>query len=149
MECLVEKQAWVPTAKDDAMSNQMIEAYRTGLKDGLEQQQKLVFSKLKENIEKSGSLTMQLIETIKESGFTTLDAYLRVNSWDDFEIMVTVPECDYLKDEFLEMYDVVSKIENENKNELYDVFISFCSTNEHFDESVVSSDGYSLKLDLR
>jgi len=149
MECLetaIKKpKTWIPT-KDDAISNQLIEAYQTGLKDGVEQQQKLVFSKLKENIDKSGSLTLSLIDTIKKYGFTPLDAYLRVESFDRFEIMITVPETDALKDEFLEMYDVISKIEIENRNDLYDVFISFCSTNDHFDENIVSSDGYSLKM---
>ena len=152
MECAtVEKQtqSWIPTSKEDSLSNQLIDAYLNGKKDGVEQHQKLILNKLDENIEKSGSISLSLIKTLKENKFNPIDAFLRVRSWDRFDIMITVSEDDYMKEEFLEMFDVVSNIENSSKDELYGVFISFCSINNFFDEQNVSSDGYLLKLEKK
>ena len=149
MECAkVERQtqSWILTSKEDSLSNQLIDAYLNGKKDGIEQHQKLILKKLEENIEKSGSISLRLMKTLKENRFNPIDAFLRVNSWDRFDIMITVSEDEYMNEEFLEMFDVVSNIEKSSREELYGVFISFCSINKFFDEQNVSSDGYLLKL---
>jgi hypothetical protein len=150
MECVIlenQTQSWIPTSKEDTFNNQLIEAYMNGKKEGMEQHQKLIFKKLEENIEKSGFITFELINMLKGRRFNPIDAYLRVNSWDKFDIMITVSEEDYLKEEFFFLFDVVSNVEKRYKVELFGIFISFCSINKHFDEQSVSSDGYSLKLE--
>jgi tRNA splicing endonuclease len=139
-------KSWIPTSRDDSFNNQLIEAYMTGKKEGIEQQQKLVNAKVVENINKTGCITQYLMDTLRENQFHPVDAYLRVQSLAQFDVMITVPEDEYLQTEFLEMMDVISEIENKSKEELYEVFISFCSINECFDERLVVSDAYSLKL---
>ena len=142
--------AWVPTQKSDLFtSDQLIDAYMNGKKEGMEQYKKLEMSKMEENIKKSGIVAVDIINELKNNKFTPIDTYLRVNSFDRFDIMVTVPENDFLKDEFLYMYDMISDIETKSKNDFYMVFISFCSTNNHFDEQIVVSDGYSWKLEKK
>jgi len=148
MECVIEKhtKSWVPTSRDDSFSNQLIDAYMNGKRDGVQQFKSLEISKLNENINKSGTITVNIINILKEKKFSPIDAYLRVHSFERFDIMVTVPENDYLKDEFLDIYDIISDIEEKSKDDFYNAFISICSTNNHFDEQIVASDGYALKL---
>ena len=138
--------SWVPT-KEDSFSNQLIDAYLNGKKDGMEQYKKLEISKMEENIKKTGIVASYILNTFKNNKFAPIDAYLRVNSFDRFDIMVTVPEDDCLKENFLDMYDVISDIETKSKEEFYMVFISICSINNYFDEQIVISDGYSWKLE--
>jgi hypothetical protein len=139
-------QCWAPTFNKDTFSNQLIDAYLNGKRVGIEQHQKLMLNKLEENIEKSGNITTLLLKTLQERSFNSIDAYLRVHSFDRFDIMITVPDEDYMKEEFLEMFDVISDIEMENREELYSVFIIFCSVDENFEEQLVFYDGFSLKL---
>ena len=139
--------SWIPTKRSDFFtSDQLIDAYLHGKRDAFAATQRLAVDKLSNNIEKSGDISINLLKTLSANHFTPINAYLRVNDLDNFDIMVTVPEDDIISDEFLNMYDIVSKMEAKNKEEYYDVFISFCPVNEHFEEINVSSDGYLLKL---
>ena len=129
------------------MSNQLIDAYMNGRRDGMELYELVKFNKLNENIKKSGLLTTYIVNALKNNRFNPIDAYLRINSIARFDVMITIPEEEYLKKEFLEMFDVISEIESSERDELYNVFISFCSVNQYFDEQIVSSDGFVLKLE--
>ncbi len=142
-------QSWIPTTKDDDMSDKIIDAYRSGKKDGMEQQEKLLNKNLKENINKSGKISLDLFKTLKENKFTPVDAYLRVDSWDRIEVMITIHEKDYIKEEFLDMFDIVSEIEENSKEDFFSISITFCSINDNFDEEYVSSDGYIFKLGVK
>ena len=148
VDYVIENQAktWIPTSNEDLFTNQLIDAYLHGRKDGIELIEKLKQEKLNENINKSGNISKRLIRVLKDSSFSPIDAYLRVHSFDRFDIMVTVPEEDYLKDEFLDMYGIISDIEAKSNDDFYKAFISICSTNNHFEEQIVASDGYTLKL---
>jgi len=141
---------WVPTPNGDWFtSDQLIDAYMNGKKEGMEQFKKLEMNKMAENINKSGFIAIDIFNKLKINKFSPIDAYLRVNSFDRFDMMITVPESDSLKDEFLNMYDLISDIETNTKDEFYMLFISFCSANNHFDEQIVLSDGYSLKFEKK
>ena len=149
MECVAEKQTkkWIPTNREDLISNQLIDAYLNGKKEGMEYYKILEVNKLSDNISKSGIITVELINTLYGNNFNPIGAYLRIISLDRFEIMITIPEEDYLKEDFLAMFDEISNIETVSKGELFNVFFSFCSVNGCFDEHIVSSDGYSFKLE--
>ncbi|MDR2232037.1 MAG: hypothetical protein LBE56_02805 [Tannerella sp.] len=139
--------AWIPTRKDETFtSDDLIDAYLHGKKDAFATAQRLAQDKFNANIEKSKDITVNLLNILRDNNFTPIDAYLRFNGFDYFEIMVTIPEDDFTADGFSEMYDVISGIEDRNNEKYYEVFISFCPVNEHFEELIVSSDGYLLKL---
>lgn len=149
--CLSMKEdktrSWVPTKKSDLFtSDQLIDAYLNGKKDALEATKRLIVDKLNNNIDKSGTITVNLLRLLKNKQFTPVDAYLRVNSLDSFDIMVSIPEDEMMKDEFSEMYNVISGLEENNRDEYYDALISFCPVNDCFEEINVLSDGFLLKL---
>ena len=149
MECVAEIQTkkWIPTKREDSISNQIIDAYLNGKKEGMEYYKILEANKLSDNINKSGIITVELINELYDNNFNPFGAYLRIISLDRFEIMITIPEEDYLKEDFLIMFDKISNIETASKDELFNVFFSFCSVNSYFDEHIVTSDGYSFKLE--
>ena len=96
MECVIENKAknWIPASREDSFSNQLIDAYLNGKKDGMEYYKILETNKFNENIKKTGFIIAELVNTLKLSRFNPIDAYLRVNSLDKFEIMITIPEED-------------------------------------------------------
>jgi len=146
-DILISKNEWIPTKKNDFFtSDHLIDAYLHGKREAFATTQRLATDKLNKNIEKSSEISINLIKTLSKNSFTPINAYLRINALDNFDIMVTIPESDIVNDHFSNMYNVASTLEEQNKDEYYDVFISFCPVNEHFEEINVSSDGYILKL---
>ena len=149
--CLSMKEdkmiSWIPTKKSDFFtSDDLIDAYLYGKRTAFEETKRHAINQLNRNIDKSGEISFNLLRLLTHENFTPIDAYLRINSLENFDIMVTVPESDMISDVFLSMYDVVSNIEKQNKEDSYGVFISFCPVNNHFEEFNVSSDGFVLKL---
>ncbi|MDR2145600.1 MAG: hypothetical protein LBE91_03960 [Tannerella sp.] len=139
--------SWIPTRKDETFtSDDLIDAYLHGRKDAFAAAKRLAFDKLNTNIEKSKDITVSLLNTLKRHNFNPVDAYLMVDGFDYFKILITVPELERANEDFLEMYDLVAELEEKNKNEFYYVLVSFCHINEYFDEEKVLSDGYILKL---
>jgi len=139
--------SWIPTRKDETFtSDDLIDAYLHGRKDAFAAAKQLAFDKLIANIEKSKDITVSLLNALKNHNFNPIDAYLLVDGFDYFKIMITVPELERASDDFLEMYDIATELEENNKNDFYYVLVSFCHANEHFDEEKVLSDGYILKL---
>ena len=141
-------KSWVPTKKSDFLytSDQLIDAYLYGKREALEATKRLAADKLNNNIDKSGTISINLLKLLINEKFTPIDAYLRVNDLDKFEIMVAIPEDEMISDDFLKIYNVVSGLEKQNRDEYYNVFISFCPVNDHFEEINVLSDGFLLKL---
>jgi len=139
---------WITTEKSDYFtSDELINAYLTGKREALEATKRLAIDKLSNNINKSGVISLNLLKSLADEKFTPLDAYLRINAIDNFDIMVTIPENEMTGDDFINMYRLVSNIEEKSRDEYYDVFISFCPFNDHFEEINIESDGYFLKLE--
>ena len=140
--------SWVLPKNSDRLytSDQLIDAYFYGKRNALEATKRLVDEKFSNNIDKSGFISSNLLIHLQNKKYTPVDAYLRINAIDNFDIMVTVPENEMMGDDFLDMYNVVSEIETRSKDEYYDVLISFCPLNDNFEEKNVFSDGFLLKL---
>lgn len=129
-------------------SDHVIDAYLKGKNDGLEQQQRLVIKKLVSNIDKSGKDTTQILSFFKKEGFNPISAFLRVNSWDDFSILIVLPQEEFLDDKILSVYNFLSKLENKVSEDMYQIQVSICDTEEHIDENYVRSDGFALKYKM-
>ena len=88
---ILETTNWEFSAPKDQLfsSDNVIEAYLKGKKDGLEQAQKLMFDKLISNISISGQYTSQVISFLKKNNISPLSAHLKINSWDDFKAIIT------------------------------------------------------------
>lgn len=142
------KQAnWELTSPKDLQfsSDQVIDAYLKGKQEGLELQQKLVVEKLMSNIAKAGNHTSELLENIKNKSLNPVSAYLRINSWDDYTILVVLPLNEFLDPRTLELYDYISELESKVEEDMYRIQVSLCDTESEINEHYVRSDGFALK----
>jgi len=141
---------WELTSPKDLQfsSDQVIDAYLKGKQEGLELQQKLVVEKLMSNIAKAGNHTSELLEIIKNKSLNPVSAYLRINSWDDYTILVVLPQSEFLDPRTLDLYDYISEMESEVEEDMYRIQVSLCDTVSEINEQYVRSDGFALKHKL-
>jgi hypothetical protein len=138
---------WELTSPKDKLfsSDHVIDAYLKGKNDGLEQQQRLIIEKLVSNINKAGKDTTDILSFLKKKKLNPISAYLRINSWDDFSILVILPQEEFLDKKMLSVYDYISELENKVDEDMYHIQVSVCDTEDNIDENYVRSDGFALK----
>ncbi len=126
-------------------SDHVIDAYLKGKSEGLEQQQKLVVEKLISNINKSGKYTNEILSFLKKKKFNPTSAYLRINSWDDFSILIVLPQKEFLDKKILIAYNFITELESKVKEDMYNAEVMICDTEDKIDENYIRSDGFALK----
>lgn len=138
---------WELTSPKDRLfsSDHVIDAYLKGKNDGLEQQQRLIIEKLISNIGKSGKHTSDILSFLRKKKLNPVSAYLRINSWDDFSILIVLPQDEFLDKRMLIVYDYISELENKVAEDMYHIQVSVCDTNNNIDESYIRSDGFALR----
>jgi hypothetical protein len=142
----IEPKNWEFTVTKDKYftCDDVLEAYLHGKKAGLEDFKKLLLINLSDNINKTGNYTSDIIKHIRKEGFKPESTYLKIETWNFFKILITLPEKEYLSKKFLQIYNFISKFEEKVNGELYRLEISFVETTG-LDESFVQSDGFILK----
>ncbi len=126
-------------------SDHVIDAYMKGQKSGLEQAQRLILEKLVSNINKASNNTTTIIDFIRKKSFNPIAAYLKINSFDDFAVLIVLPQLEFIDKKIFSVYDFISVLENKEKEELYQIQISICDTEDNIDENYVVSEGFNLK----
>ena len=138
---------WEFTSPKDKLysSDHVIDAYLKGKNDGLEQQQRLILEKLMSNIQQCGKHTGEILAFFKTIAFNPVAAYLKIDSWDDFSILIILPQGEFLNEKMLAAYDFISTFEQDIASDMYHVQVIVCDTEERIDESYVRADGFALK----
>ncbi len=126
-------------------SDHVIDAYLTGKKEALEQTEKLIIEKLKTNINNSGSHTNEILKHLKKQKFNPIGAYLKINSWDDFSILLILPENEFLSDKIYSVYNYLTELEDKVSSEFYKLNVSICDTDGEVDDNCIKADGFNLK----
>ena len=138
-------ESWsLPTDSEllEYTSNQMIHAYTTGVKEGMEQDEKLFQKQIKDNSKSAGEDTHKVIAHLKSVGINSISAHLRIESRYSIEVLITVSDSDFAKDLFSEIYSFVNALQEKSKTDFYTVIFSFINRSSEFDIDMVKSDGF-------
>lgn len=122
--------------------NQMIAAYQAGLVKGVDNVSKLVQEQFQRNFEIASSATKKLVDRMAMLNLHPLAARLRVESWDYFEILITLPEEHWLSEGAIELLDFSATVEEQASSESFHLVLHFCGVGPIFNESLVEADGY-------
>ena len=79
---------------------------------------------------------------IKALGFNPSAIYSKVLNEMKFNILVTIPEKEFIDDKVFSVYECLSKIEDEFKLDNFFLNFSLCSTNDGFNEKNILNEGY-------
>ena len=147
MEGILSPENWELTSPKERLftSNHVLDAYFAGQQNALEQNDKLVMEKLVTNVNKSGTNTSEILAFVKSVKFNPLGVYLKINSWDDFTILLLLPEEEFLSEAIFGVYDFITSFEDSVRSDFYNLSITIFDTNGDFNEDCIKSDGYNYK----
>jgi hypothetical protein len=152
-EILASPTRWELAPRENVYScDQIIDAYLKGKSEGVRQTQKLVMQQLGRNVAKTFEQADLLIEHLASRGFHPLSAYIKIDEWDVFTVMVTVPDDEWCDPLFLDIFNYVMKAEESTEDEFYSLQIHFCGIPDEpdsFNEQSVFYDGFVLKRDIQ
>ena len=131
--------------RDVFSSNDLINAYLKGIEEGGIQQRKALKRLLNENLDKAYDHTSQIIKELKKRNFGFHSALLKIHDWDEFEVLIIVPQEDFLDEGFLEIYNLLPKYEKDFEEDTYQINFSFVDFDKSLDESKVEADGFLLE----
>jgi hypothetical protein len=126
----------------------VIDAYLKGKSDQLEQSQKALMKQLETNIQKASGNTVKVLEYLSSQGLSPIAAHLKPTSFDSMEVLITLPEEDYLSEKITTIYEHVSTLEEAFSEELYQINFSLTDETPHFNEALLKCDGYFWKKEV-
>ena len=130
--------SWQQTAG----AKEIKEAYLKGHRDGSEESAMLFREKRDANIAKAAAHTSEVLDHLEANGFQPREAYLKIESWYEFEVLVGVRDEDFLNKTFQEVYSFVGELEERVEEELYSIWFSFVGTPAELDKSIVIRNGF-------
>jgi len=138
------KRNFTPSS-ENYTSDEVIDAYLKGKEDGLNQHKVVLMEKLKSNLLKTVTHRNQLYEFLYKHSFTPETSFLKISSVYEFQILIIIPEKEYLKESFLETYKYASEIEKKVHDDTYNVFFSFTNSIDELNDDCLRSEGYLLQ----
>jgi hypothetical protein len=153
-EILSSPSKWTLAPRENIYScDQVIDAYLKGKSEGVQQAQKLIMRELDRNVRKTVEQADRLIDHLTSLEFHPFAAYIKIDEWDAFTIMVTVPDEEWCNPRFLEVFDYVKDAEEHTENDFYRLEFHFCGIPDgkpgSFNEKLVFYDGFIIKLNIR
>lgn len=129
--------------------DQVIDAYLKGKVDGLKNYKKTMLINLNKNVNECARYTRIVIGHLKERNMEQTSAFLKIDSWNTFRVMIGVKEVDFLNPDFLKVYDYVSALEDKISSETLKVDFSFLDFTDEINEKRLGAAGFLLKLKER
>jgi hypothetical protein len=145
------KSSWQPSRPKEKLysSDVVINAYIQGKQEGLEQAQKAIFEQLKLNILTSENDTLEIINYLQRKSFNPISAHLKLTSWDVLEVLITLPENEFVNNKVLQVYDYIEKYENKINKDMYCLTFNLTDYSDKLDEKSLVSDGYLFKYAIK
>ncbi|MDQ3101774.1 MAG: hypothetical protein M3R08_10340 [Bacteroidota bacterium] len=153
MEAILTSTAWKPAKHSgkggpsgDEFANAQIDAYLQGRRDEADQVRKIVLAQIKQNTAEAAKLSTRILEHLEKKGVKAGLTRLRIVSLDHLEVLIEIPEKEFISKKFFSTYDLANKLENESRTELFSVSFSFLGVAGKVDEAHMRSDGFTFTL---
>ncbi len=127
-------------------NDDVIDAFLKGKEVGVKEKKQIFIDKLNENIGKSAHFTASMLDFLRKNSFNPISAHLKINAFNDFTILITLPEEEFISEKFLISYDFASTIEEQIiSDKYYNVMFIFSDREEKtFNKNVLTSDGFFM-----
>jgi len=120
----------------------VIDAYFQGREDGTSDVQRSVIELVKRNLRDATKLIERIEKRLFDLNIEFSNLYLKIAGVYSIDVLAVVTEDDFLRDEFLPVYDLLSELEEEFNSESLTISFSFMPKGEHFNEEEILSDSY-------
>ena len=144
---IVDRGGWKATPDRDLLfsSDHVIEAYFKGKDMGQRTETSLAMDQISKNLQKSSELTALIFENLRNRSLHPVDAFLKIISQKYYEILITVPEREFLSDEILDVYSFLGDLQTKEASDYYKVDISLCPFLKQLNIGSLAADGFILQ----
>ena len=127
-------------------NDDVIDAFLKGKEVGVKEKKQIFVDKLNENIEKSANFTESMLTFLRKNNFNPISAHLKINAFNDFVLLVTLPEDECISAKFWVSYNFAATIEEQVMNDkYYNVMFMFSDREEEtFNKNLLASDGFFM-----
>jgi len=153
MEATLTSIQWKPAVHNgkakpstDDFANAQIDAYVQGRKDESDQVRKFVIAQIKTNTELAAKLAKQVLTFLRSKGFKPGETRLRIVELDRLDVLIEVPQKEFLSKKFLSVYALANKLEKENRTDVFNIAFSFLGNGGKVDATHLRSDGFTFTL---
>jgi hypothetical protein len=129
-------------------ADELINAYLKGVQEGTNQTSKAIKKQLENNLQKAGEHTSKIISELKGKKYNIKTAFLKIHSWDEIEVIILLPQEQFLNPDFHEVYNLIAEYEEKFKEDLYSITFSFTDYDDSLDKEQMESDGFILEYKM-
>ena len=104
-------------------------------------EEKMLFEKTK----RASDHTLEIISLLRNKGLHPSSACMRISDSESFEIMILIPEKEFLGKGFSDVYDRITAYEIHHSDEEYLIRFSFCPMSKSFNEKRLALDGFRFR----
>lgn len=133
------------TSESGFSSDDIIDAYYKGKEQGIIDEISALRRIVNSNIKKTINHANSVISYLVNQQIFPEYSYIKLISWDTYEVLISVATKDFLDEKFLKVYEFVTETENKINDEVYELTFSFIDSNTDFDNKKLNSDGFFLK----
>ena len=132
--------------RDSFTGDELIEAYLKGVKEGIDNFQKVLLSKLDENITHAKQLGSLFIDNLNKNNLVCTSAHLKYLDIIQYKIIFVLNAKVYFDfDAMTKFYELAYSFEAENSNNDFSIEVSFIPEIESINNNQLISDGYIFK----
>jgi hypothetical protein len=144
---IVDRDGWKATPDRDLLfsSDHVIEAYFKGKDAGQRTETSLAADQIGKNLQKSSELTANILDNLRGRNFSPGDIFLRIASQKFYEILITLPENEFLNDEILEVYSFLGELQQKEASNYYNVDVTLCPFSERLNIDCLTADGFIFR----
>lgn len=138
---------WIHTTPDKGSftSDEVLDAWQSGVKDGESQAQRVLEKRLSENMVQAFNATKQLIDEFKKRKIIVSAASMKVDGPSKLKVMILVPDTFLRSKGVYDAYKIISSVENSVVTDNY--YMDFALLAEgKVDHARLSSEGYVWKF---
>ncbi len=144
---IVDRDGWKATPDRDLLfsSDHVLEAYFKGKDVGQRTETSLAADQISKNLQKSSELTASIFENLRNRAFHPGDTYLRIASQKFYEILITLPENEFLNDEILDVYNFLGELQQGAVSDYYNIDVTLCPFSEQLNIGCLTADGFIFR----
>lgn len=127
----------------------LIDAYLRGLKDGKDEQQKILTQKFAENLDAATHAAEQLLANAKEMDVHFSDIRLKADGITQFTALFVTDVDAFISDHFRQVYTLAKNLKTKIESDSFFIDFSFMPSTGPINENTINADGYFLKYGER
>ena len=141
------------TTKDETFSaNYVIHAYNQGIikgkNDKVAEMQQAVETRYTKNFDYTISSINDTLSYLLSNSVIPTKGWVKCDELQDFDVIIAVPQKDYLSKDFHKFYEFTNTLENKSNNPNYHINIRCIKSDKNIKLDKLISDGYELGFDV-